>query len=97
MVLLDEVKKTILGGKDIPTIYCSVFEHNKGYIYISSTPTMRPRTNHICIKYHNLRKHVLDKTVSITYVDTEEQISDLLLTKAMINTQFEYSRDKFMM
>ena len=58
---------------------------------------MRPRTNHICIKYYNFRKHVLDKTVSITYVDTEEQISDLLLTKAMINTQFEYSKDKFMM
>ena len=57
---------------------------------------MRPRTKHIGLKYHHFRKHVLDKTISIEYIDTKDQIADIF-TKAMNDLQFNFLRDKFML
>ena len=96
MNLLTEINKAIPGSENTPTIHCTVFEDNKGCIDLANTPRMRPRTKHIGLKYHHFRKHVLDKTVLIKYVDTKEQIADLF-TKALNEVQFEFLREIFML
>ena len=70
--LLSELEKVIPSKKDTPKIHCTVFEDNKGCIDLVNVPRMRPRTKHIGLKYHHFRKHVLDKTISIEYIDTKE-------------------------
>ena len=96
MGLLGELKKVFPNQQGIPTIHCTVFEDNRGCIDLVKTPRMRPRTKHIGLKYHHFRKHVLDKTISIEYIDTKEQIADLF-TKALGDMQFNLLRDKFML
>ena len=96
MSLLAELKSVFPGTKDMPTIHCTVFEDNKGCIDLVNIPKMRPRTKHIGLKYHHFRKHVSDKTISIKYIDTKDQIADLF-TKALSDPQFTYLRDKFML
>ena len=96
MGLLDELKRVFPGKQKIPAVHCTVFEDNKGCIDLVKTPRMRPRTKHIGLKYHHFRKHVLDKTISIEYIDTKEQIADIF-TKAMNDLQFNFLRDKFML
>ena len=53
MELLKEVKNTIPSEDKIPIIHYTIFEDNKGCIYIVKTPRMRPRTKHIASKYHH--------------------------------------------
>ena len=96
MSLLAELNSVFPGAKDMPTIHCTVFEDNKGCIDLVNIPKMRPRTKHIGLKCHHFRKHVSDKTVSIKYIDTKDQIADLF-TNALGDPQFTYLRDKFML
>ena len=42
--------------KSIST-YSTVFEDNKGALQLALEPKHRPRTKHICVKYHHFRKH----------------------------------------
>jgi hypothetical protein len=64
-----------------PTFHCKVFEDNSGAIYLATGvkhPKMRPRTKHINIKYHHFRAKVMDGTLSIHQVPTEDMLADLL-------------------
>ena len=53
-------------------------------------------TGEIRLKYHHFRQHVADKTVTVQYIDTKDQIADLF-TKAMADPQFNALRDRFML
>ena len=48
---------------------------------------MRPRTKHIGLKYYYFRSKVKEGLVTIKYVNTENQLTDLL-TKASSEVQF---------
>ena len=48
---------------------------------------MRPRTNHIGLKYHHFRSKVKEGLISVKYIHTKDQIADLL-TKALPEPQF---------
>ena len=52
---------------------------------------MRTRTKHIGFKYHHFRSKVKDKTISVQYIDTKQQIADIF-TKALPESQFIYLR-----
>ena len=93
--LLQELGKIFPSSDDLLKVHCTVFEDNKGCIDLVNVPKMRPRTKHIGLKYHHFREHVRNKTVSVEYIDAEEQIADIF-TKAMSEPQFNYLRDKFM-
>jgi hypothetical protein len=56
---------------------------------------MRPRTKHLNIKYHHFREEVKKGTVSVHYVNTGEQMADML-TKPLEQTLFERHRGKMM-
>ena len=88
MELLKELQMIIPSEVTRPIVHCSVFEDNKGCIDLVKTPRIRPRTKHIALKYHNFRKHVNDKTISIQYVETQDQIVDIF-TKPLVEPQFQ--------
>ena len=96
---MKEILKELSGILEIPETeiktHCTVFEDNKGCINIVNIPKIRPRTKHIGLNYYHFREHAKNKTVSVKYVDTKEQIADMF-TKAMHELQFNYLRDKFM-
>ena len=41
------------------------------------SPKFTPKTKHIAIKYHHFRKHAADKTMSISPIDTKDQLADI--------------------
>ena len=58
-----------------------MFEDNSGAIYVATGvkhPKMRQRTKHINIKYHHFRNKVMDGTLSINQVATEDMLADIL-------------------
>ena len=87
MEFLKEIGHVIPNSEQTPILHCSVYEDNQGCIDLVKTPKIRPRTKHIAIKYHHFRKHVLNKTISVQYVDTTNQIADIF-TKALPDPQF---------
>ena len=60
-----------------PEFHCKVFEDNSSCIRVAETSKFTPRTKHISIKYHHFRKHVVDKTISIFPIDTNDQLADI--------------------
>ena len=66
-------------------VYCKVFEDNKSCITVAESKKPPVRTKHIAIKYHYFRGLIEDKVIRIIYVDTKEQIADLL-TKPIENS-----------
>ena len=93
--LLKELRRTILFDDQTPLLHCTVQEDNRGCIDLVETPRMRPRTKHIALKYHHFRNYVCDKTVSVKYVESKEQIADIF-TKALGDCQFCYLRKLLM-
>ncbi len=75
--LLEELtRKNFLGNKAEAVVKCTVFEDNKGCLEIATAPKMRPRTRHIAIKYHHFRRHIAMKTITIKWVETNNQVAD---------------------
>ena len=73
---------------DQPT---TVFENNQGCIALAENPVNHQRTKHIDVRYHFTRDAVLDGTISIEYLPTQEQLADLL-TKGVPAPRIEYLR-----
>jgi hypothetical protein len=50
---------------------------------MARAPKMRPRTEHINIKYHHFLEHVTSGLLSLYAVSTDEQIADIF-TKPLV-------------
>ena len=58
MNILSELKDQL--GHNIiklPTLHCKLFEDNSGAYKLATAPKMRPRTEHINVKYHHFRTY----------------------------------------
>jgi hypothetical protein len=82
--------RRILGGlsqpQDQPTvIHCD----NQSTIAMSKNPVQHGRTKHIDIRVHFIGDLVADQQVELKYVNTEEQVADIL-TKALDKGKFEF-------
>ncbi|CCD24436.1 uncharacterized protein NDAI_0D01220 [Naumovozyma dairenensis CBS 421] len=66
---------------------------NEPAIKLASHPILHSRTKHIKLRYHKIREAVDDGIVKIEYVNTLDQVADIL-TKALPQKQFNYLRDK---
>ena len=86
--LLQELQPALSFTSSAPTIHCTVFEDNKGYIDLVKAPKIRPQIKHIALKYHHL---FVGNTISIQYVETKLQIADIF-TKALNDAQFAVLR-----
>jgi hypothetical protein len=61
-------------------MFCRVFEDNSGAIELATSarsPKMRPRTRHINTKYHHVRDKVIDGTLEIHPVSTNDMLADI--------------------
>ena len=85
--LLGELKQAIPILEGTPTLHCTVFEDNRGCIDLVNFPKLRPRTKHIALKYHHFREHVKYKTITVKYIETDDQLADIF-TKALPAPQF---------
>ena len=87
ITLLQELKEILPIEDTTPKIHCTVFEDNNSCIEMVKCPKMRPRTKHIGLKYHHFRSKVKEGLVTVKYINTENQLADLL-TKALNEAQF---------
>ena len=55
----------------------------------------RPRTKHLCIKWHHFRDHVRRGSLSVKKVASKDNIADIF-TKQVPRPQFCYLRDILM-
>lgn len=65
------------------TINCD----NQGAIRLAKNPVYHSRTKHINVKHHFIRDHVKDGLVQLNYVNTSENIADIL-TKPLHGPKF---------
>eukprot|EP00957_Ditylum_brightwellii_P112010 8541521-Ditylum_brightwellii.AAC.1 len=88
MDLLNKIKESIrILGHDKAEFKCKAFEDNKGCIELAKCPRMRPRTKHIAIKYHHFRNKVLDGSVDILSISTDDQQANIF-TKNLPKKKF---------
>ena len=65
----------------------SIFCDNSSTIVITENPVQYSRTKHIDIKYHFIREHVMNGTMELHFVPSEEQLADIF-TKPLDETTF---------
>ena len=60
----------------------TLHEDNQAAIALSKNPQFHDRTKHIQVKYHWIREQISNGTFKLTYINTKNQLADLL-TKAL--------------
>jgi transposase InsO family protein len=75
--------RSFLGGlgHDV-TRPTTLYSDNQGSIALAHNPEHHARTKHIAIRYHFIREHVADKTISLTFIGTSDMAADFF-TKAL--------------
>jgi hypothetical protein len=66
---------------------------NQSCIKMMENPVFHDKSKHIEIQYHYIHDMVQRGVVKLQYVDTDEQVADVL-TKPLSRVKFEYFRDK---
>ena len=59
----------------------TIFEDNQGALALAKNPVHHERSKHIDIRYHFTRECVLNKQIEIAYVQSENNVADIM-TKA---------------
>jgi hypothetical protein len=88
-------KKYIMEELGFPQINIPLFIDNTSVKFMANEWKITENSKHINTRYHFLRSHVIRQTVSIYYVDSEENIPDIG-TKPLAQRQHEYLLNKFM-
>ena len=60
-----------------PKIKCRTFEDSMSCIKLTTNHLTRQRTKHFSIQLHHFRSYIIDKTIGIEYVHTDNQLSDI--------------------
>ena len=94
-LVAEVLQATNIDIKHNTQVKSTAFEDNQAAISHAVAPKMSPRTKHIGTKYHFFRQHIADGEVEVQYVDTKEQIADLL-TKGLPPEKFQHLRAKLM-
>jgi phosphopantetheinyl transferase (holo-ACP synthase) len=65
-----------------------IYTDNNGAIQLAKNPSFHAKSKHINVRYHLIRQKIADKTISIHYISTEEQLADGF-TKPLAKTKFD--------
>ena len=57
-------------------------------IHLSQNPEFQKRTKHVAVKYHRVRQEQANKIVSVSYVQTEQNVA-AILTEGVFATVLE--------
>ena len=77
--VLDDIGKVV--GMSCERRPVTIFEDNQGALALAKNPVHHERSKHIDIRYHFTRECVLNKQIEITYVQSENNVADIM-TKA---------------
>jgi hypothetical protein len=64
---------------------------SKSALVLARNPVFHERNNHIDLRYHFIRNCLAEGTVSATYINTVDQLADIL-TKALGRVKFQKLR-----
>ena len=74
-----------------PKVHCKVHEDNVSCIKMTESDKFTPRTKHISLKYHWFKEHARSGLFDIVYINTKEQLADIL-TKPLDQYNFKRLR-----
>jgi len=68
---------------------------NTSAINLSKNPIQHFRSKHIEIKHHFIRDHVQKKDITLSFVDTKNQLADIF-TKPLVEDRFNFIKEKLL-
>ena len=68
----NQLQDYALSYSKIP-IYCD----NQSSIAMTGNPVQHSLTKHISIRYHFIRKHVMEGTIELHFVPTDQKLADI--------------------
>jgi hypothetical protein len=71
----------------------TILHEKQSCIKMIDNPVFHDKSKHIEIRYHYIRDMVQRESINLQYVNTDEQVSDVL-TKPLSHVKFEHFRDK---
>lgn len=84
--LLDELHVQL---QSPPTLWCD----NIGTTFLASNPAFHARTKHVEIDFHFIRERVLNRSLLIRFISSQDQIADILI-KGLTTPRFLSPRSK---
>jgi len=70
--------------------------HNTSAIIVSKkNPIQHSRSKHIEIKHHFIRDHAQKKDIALSFVDTNNQLTDIF-TKPLVDDRFNFIKEKLL-
>ena len=85
----------LLSELGIGKIPGTIFEDNEGAIFLAKNQQVSMRTKHIDVKYHFIREYIVDGTVEVMFVASEDNDADIF-TKNVGREAFDKHTYKFM-
>lgn len=79
----------------IPHVPHTLWCDNQSAIALASNPIFHARTKHVEVDYHFIREKVLSKLISVQYVDSKSQITNIF-TKSLPVAAFNDLKLKLM-
>ncbi|RVX23193.1 Retrovirus-related Pol polyprotein from transposon RE1 [Vitis vinifera] len=67
-----------------PVLYCD----NLSTTYLAANPVLHSRAKHVEIDYHFVRERVLQKTLDVRFLPSEDQVADILTKALSLNVFF---------
>ena len=92
----DYVKAKLSGNLHRGEIPITIFEDNKGTIALSENDVLHKRSRHIHIRYMFVRHHYKKGHVELVYVNTKENVADIMTKVLKSKVQHKYLLSKLL-
>mgnify|MGYP005710286941 FL=1 len=92
----DYIKAKLSGNLHRGEIPITIFEDNKGTIALSENDVLHKRSRHIHIRYMFVRHHFKKGHVELVYVNTKENVADIMTKVLKSKVQHRYLLGKLL-
>lgn len=77
-------------------LVAELFVDNMSAIQLCKNPVFHDQSKHIVTRYHYIRECIEDETVTVEYINTEDQLADIFI-KTLGRVRFQILREKIKM